>query len=151
MEPRRWTGPRAPKRRSVSNAAEVSRIKSRGPRARDRGVARTCSLKATFVGLRCNGRRSWRRPHRRTGGRWSRRTSGTTRALERRVRKCSPLGASGVLGNLNVVSSIDVARFKEVLGHFVPGVAVVTAATPEGPVGFTCQPFGAVSLLLYQV
>ena len=44
------------------------------------------------------------------------------------------------------MSSIDVARFKEVLGHFVTGVAVVTAATPEGPVGFTCQTFGALSL-----
>jgi 3-hydroxy-9,10-secoandrosta-1,3,5(10)-triene-9,17-dione monooxygenase reductase component len=44
------------------------------------------------------------------------------------------------------VSSIDVARFKEVLGHFATGVAVVTAATPEGPVGFTCQTFGALSL-----
>jgi 3-hydroxy-9,10-secoandrosta-1,3,5(10)-triene-9,17-dione monooxygenase reductase component len=44
------------------------------------------------------------------------------------------------------VSSIDVARFKEVLGHFVTGVAVVTAATPDGPVGFTCQTFGALSL-----
>jgi 3-hydroxy-9,10-secoandrosta-1,3,5(10)-triene-9,17-dione monooxygenase reductase component len=45
-----------------------------------------------------------------------------------------------------VVSSIDVAHFKEVLGHFVTGVAVVTAAAPEGPVGFTCQTFGALSL-----
>jgi 3-hydroxy-9,10-secoandrosta-1,3,5(10)-triene-9,17-dione monooxygenase reductase component len=44
------------------------------------------------------------------------------------------------------VSSIDVERFKEVLGHFVTGVAVVTAATPDGPVGFTCQTFGALSL-----
>jgi flavin reductase (DIM6/NTAB) family NADH-FMN oxidoreductase RutF len=44
------------------------------------------------------------------------------------------------------VSSIDVARFKEVLGHFVTGVAVVTANTTEGPVGFTCQTFGALSL-----
>jgi 3-hydroxy-9,10-secoandrosta-1,3,5(10)-triene-9,17-dione monooxygenase reductase component len=44
------------------------------------------------------------------------------------------------------VSSIDAARFKEVLGHFATGVAVVTAATPEGPVGFTCQTFGALSL-----
>jgi flavin reductase (DIM6/NTAB) family NADH-FMN oxidoreductase RutF len=44
------------------------------------------------------------------------------------------------------VSSIDVARFKEVLGHFATGVAVVTAVTPEGPVGFTCQTFGALSL-----
>jgi len=44
------------------------------------------------------------------------------------------------------VSSIDTTRFKEVLGHFVTGVAVVTAATPDGPVGFTCQTFGALSL-----
>jgi 3-hydroxy-9,10-secoandrosta-1,3,5(10)-triene-9,17-dione monooxygenase reductase component len=44
------------------------------------------------------------------------------------------------------VSSIDVARFKEVLGHFATGVAVITAATPQGPVGFTCQTFGALSL-----
>lgn len=44
------------------------------------------------------------------------------------------------------MSSIDTARFKEVLGHFVTGVAIVTAATPDGPVGFTCQTFGALSL-----
>ena len=44
------------------------------------------------------------------------------------------------------MSSIDVAGFKEVLGHFATGVAVVTAATPDGPVGFTCQTFGALSL-----
>ena len=50
------------------------------------------------------------------------------------------------LDNLDDVSSIDVARFKEVLGHFVTGVAVVTASTPDGPVGFTCQTFGSLSL-----
>lgn len=44
------------------------------------------------------------------------------------------------------MSSNDIERFKEVLGHFVTGVAVVTASTPEGPVGFTCQTFGALSL-----
>jgi len=44
------------------------------------------------------------------------------------------------------VSSSDIERFKEVLGHFVTGVAVVTASTSEGPVGFTCQTFGALSL-----
>jgi 3-hydroxy-9,10-secoandrosta-1,3,5(10)-triene-9,17-dione monooxygenase reductase component len=56
------------------------------------------------------------------------------------------LGASTIIGIVDVVSSIDIARFKEVLGHFLTGVAVVTAATPEGPVGFTCQTFGALSL-----
>jgi 3-hydroxy-9,10-secoandrosta-1,3,5(10)-triene-9,17-dione monooxygenase reductase component len=44
------------------------------------------------------------------------------------------------------VSSIDVERFKQVLGHFVTGVAVITASAPDGPVGFTCQTFGALSL-----
>ncbi len=56
------------------------------------------------------------------------------------------LGACSALDNLDFVSSIDVARFREVLGHFVTGIAVVTADTPEGPVGFTCQTFGALSL-----
>jgi flavin reductase (DIM6/NTAB) family NADH-FMN oxidoreductase RutF len=51
-----------------------------------------------------------------------------------------------VLDNLDFVSSNDIERFKEVLGHFVTGVAVVTASTSEGPVGFTCQTFGALSL-----
>jgi flavin reductase (DIM6/NTAB) family NADH-FMN oxidoreductase RutF len=60
--------------------------------------------------------------------------------------QCDPLEAREALDNLEFVSSIDVARFKEVLGHFVTGVAVVTAATPEEPVGFTCQTFGALSL-----
>jgi len=54
--------------------------------------------------------------------------------------------APGALDSVDVVSSIDVAHFKEVLGHFVTGVAVVTASTPRGPVGFTCQTFGALSL-----
>jgi flavin reductase (DIM6/NTAB) family NADH-FMN oxidoreductase RutF len=58
----------------------------------------------------------------------------------------TPSIARGAIGSVNVVSSIDVAHFKEVLGHFVTGVAVVTAASPEGPVGFTCQTFGALSL-----
>jgi flavin reductase (DIM6/NTAB) family NADH-FMN oxidoreductase RutF len=33
-----------------------------------------------------------------------------------------------------------------VLGHFVTGVVVITASTPEGPAGFTCQTFGSISL-----
>jgi 3-hydroxy-9,10-secoandrosta-1,3,5(10)-triene-9,17-dione monooxygenase reductase component len=42
-------------------------------------------------------------------------------------------------------ASIDAARFREVLGHFASGVTVVTAQE-EGPVGFTCQAFAALSL-----
>jgi flavin reductase (DIM6/NTAB) family NADH-FMN oxidoreductase RutF len=52
----------------------------------------------------------------------------------------------GAIGSVDDVSSIDVALFKEVLGHFATGVAVVTATSPDGPVGFTCQTFGALSL-----
>jgi 3-hydroxy-9,10-secoandrosta-1,3,5(10)-triene-9,17-dione monooxygenase reductase component len=44
------------------------------------------------------------------------------------------------------VSGLDSATFKEVLSHFPSGVVVVTAQTPEGPAGFTCQTFGSLSL-----
>jgi flavin reductase (DIM6/NTAB) family NADH-FMN oxidoreductase RutF len=43
-------------------------------------------------------------------------------------------------------SSFDQARFREVLGHFATGVTIVTAMEDEGPVGFTCQAFSALSL-----
>jgi flavin reductase (DIM6/NTAB) family NADH-FMN oxidoreductase RutF len=42
-------------------------------------------------------------------------------------------------------ADIDAARFREVLGHFASGVTVVTASE-DGPVGFTCQAFAALSL-----
>jgi 3-hydroxy-9,10-secoandrosta-1,3,5(10)-triene-9,17-dione monooxygenase reductase component len=42
--------------------------------------------------------------------------------------------------------SFDVARFREVLGHFATGVTVVTGLDADGPVGFTCQAFAALSL-----
>ncbi len=42
--------------------------------------------------------------------------------------------------------SLDAERFKEVLSHFPSGVVVVTAQTGDGPVGFTCQTFGSLSL-----
>jgi 3-hydroxy-9,10-secoandrosta-1,3,5(10)-triene-9,17-dione monooxygenase reductase component len=35
---------------------------------------------------------------------------------------------------------------KEVLGNFGTGVTVVTASTPSGPLGFTCQTFVSLSL-----
>lgn len=44
------------------------------------------------------------------------------------------------------MSSPDTAHFRQVLGHFVTGVVVITASTPEGPAGFTCQTFGSISL-----
>ena len=41
---------------------------------------------------------------------------------------------------------VSPAVMREVLGHFVSGVVVVTAAGPDGPVGFTCQSFASLSL-----
>ena len=42
--------------------------------------------------------------------------------------------------------AVDPALMREVLGHFASGVTVVTAVTPEGPIGFTCQSFSSLSL-----
>jgi 3-hydroxy-9,10-secoandrosta-1,3,5(10)-triene-9,17-dione monooxygenase reductase component len=44
------------------------------------------------------------------------------------------------------VASFDNAHCKEVLGHYVTGIVIVTAMTPEGPAGFTCQTFGSLSV-----
>jgi len=35
---------------------------------------------------------------------------------------------------------------REVLGHFVSGIVVVTAVGADGPLGFTCQSFSSLSL-----
>lgn len=37
-------------------------------------------------------------------------------------------------------------RFRHVLGHFCTGVTVITTADSDGPTGFTCQSFSALSL-----
>jgi flavin reductase (DIM6/NTAB) family NADH-FMN oxidoreductase RutF len=42
--------------------------------------------------------------------------------------------------------SVDAASMRDVLGHFCSGVTVITAMSPEGPVGFTCQSFASLSL-----
>lgn len=44
------------------------------------------------------------------------------------------------------MSTLTTARFKEVLGHFATGVTVVASSSSEGPAGFTCQSFAALSL-----
>lgn len=44
------------------------------------------------------------------------------------------------------MSSLDIAHFKEVVGHYATGVVVISAMTSDGPVGFTCQTFGSLSL-----
>jgi 3-hydroxy-9,10-secoandrosta-1,3,5(10)-triene-9,17-dione monooxygenase reductase component len=38
------------------------------------------------------------------------------------------------------------ARFRRVLGHFCTGITVITTADEDGPSGFACQSFAAVSL-----
>jgi flavin reductase (DIM6/NTAB) family NADH-FMN oxidoreductase RutF len=38
------------------------------------------------------------------------------------------------------------AAMREVLGHFVSGITVVTALADGGPTGFTCQAFSSLSL-----
>jgi 3-hydroxy-9,10-secoandrosta-1,3,5(10)-triene-9,17-dione monooxygenase reductase component len=43
-------------------------------------------------------------------------------------------------------TAITSADFRATLGHFCTGVTVVTAAGPDGPVGFACQAFAALSL-----
>jgi 3-hydroxy-9,10-secoandrosta-1,3,5(10)-triene-9,17-dione monooxygenase reductase component len=45
-----------------------------------------------------------------------------------------------------VKSPVDAARFRQVLGHFPTGVTVITATTPDGPVGMAVGSFFSVSL-----
>jgi flavin reductase (DIM6/NTAB) family NADH-FMN oxidoreductase RutF len=42
--------------------------------------------------------------------------------------------------------AVSPAALRDVLGHFVSGIVVVTAAGPAGPLGFTCQSFASLSL-----
>ena len=44
------------------------------------------------------------------------------------------------------VGPVSPAAMREVLGHFVSGLVVVPAATPAGPIGFTCQSLASLSL-----
>ena len=44
------------------------------------------------------------------------------------------------------VSELSAERFREVAGRFPSGVTVVTGADEDGPAGFTCQSFHALSL-----
>jgi len=40
----------------------------------------------------------------------------------------------------------EAARFRQVLGHFCTGVTVITTVDADGPAGFACQSFAALSL-----
>lgn len=41
---------------------------------------------------------------------------------------------------------IEPTHMRHVLGHFASGIVVITAITPDGPAGFTCQSFSSLSL-----
>ena len=41
---------------------------------------------------------------------------------------------------------VDPRVMRDVMGSFASGVTVVTAATADGPLGFTCQSFSSLSL-----
>ncbi|MFB9383617.1 flavin reductase family protein [Pseudonocardia petroleophila] len=41
---------------------------------------------------------------------------------------------------------VSPAVMRDVLGHFVSGIVVITAVGPDGPLGFTCQSFSSLSL-----
>jgi flavin reductase (DIM6/NTAB) family NADH-FMN oxidoreductase RutF len=41
---------------------------------------------------------------------------------------------------------IESVHLRHVLGHFASGIVVITAMTPDGPAGFTCQSFSSLSL-----
>jgi 3-hydroxy-9,10-secoandrosta-1,3,5(10)-triene-9,17-dione monooxygenase reductase component len=45
-----------------------------------------------------------------------------------------------------VTVAVEPATMREVMGHFASGIVVVTAAGPDGPLGFTCQSFTSLSL-----
>ena len=58
--------------------------------------------------------------------------------------------SGGVSGSVSSAGAhpgrVDPATMRDVLGHFVSGVVVVTAVGDDGPVGFTCQSFASLSL-----
>jgi 3-hydroxy-9,10-secoandrosta-1,3,5(10)-triene-9,17-dione monooxygenase reductase component len=47
---------------------------------------------------------------------------------------------------MNTPHEVTPARMREILGHFCSGLTVITAATDNGPAGFTCQSFTSLSL-----
>ena len=43
-------------------------------------------------------------------------------------------------------SDLSPMKLRHILGHFATGLTVITAATKNGPAGFTCQSFSSLSL-----
>jgi 3-hydroxy-9,10-secoandrosta-1,3,5(10)-triene-9,17-dione monooxygenase reductase component len=68
-------------------------------------------------------------------------------------RRLKGVGAGGwldvpALKGKNMTEHFDLTpqRLRHVLGHFASGLTVITAATHDGPAGFTCQSFSSLSL-----
>lgn len=63
------------------------------------------------------------------------------------IRRLKPASStSGVRGADNDLAEFDHQHFRDTLGHFPSGIAVITAITGDGPVGFSCQSFSSLSL-----
>ncbi len=65
---------------------------------------------------------------------------GTGSDFELRLGEHTPIPAD------DPTAAAEARRFREVLGMFATGVAVVTSMAAEHPVGMTCQSFSSVSL-----
>lgn len=62
--------------------------------------------------------------------------------------QATPRDRSGTSGNGATADapSVGPADYRRVLGHFPSGVTLVTSADGNGPLGFACQAFSALSL-----
>lgn len=47
---------------------------------------------------------------------------------------------------MTTYSDLSPMRMREVMGNFCSGITIITAMTPDGPTGFTCQSFTSLSL-----
>lgn len=55
-------------------------------------------------------------------------------------------GAVGAPAPTDPPVAIDALEYRTAMGHFCTGVTVITAADDDGPAGFACQSFAALSL-----
>lgn len=47
---------------------------------------------------------------------------------------------------MSVYKNLSTDRMRQIMGSFCSGVTVITAQTPDGPAGFTCQSFTSLSM-----
>jgi 3-hydroxy-9,10-secoandrosta-1,3,5(10)-triene-9,17-dione monooxygenase reductase component len=58
----------------------------------------------------------------------------------------APVAHTEPMTAAHVALDPDPQRFRQVLGHFATGVTIITGIDADGPVGFACQAFAALSL-----